>query len=341
MKDAGLVRISDVHFTAAEHQPQQKNGEFQLDGSPHNNPEPEERLEADGDEERAPIQGTEQNKHVKNGTHQKPGSASRGQKQAEQPAQAQPAQAQPQALPPQQQKKDRPSRETAKEGAQRGRPPKNKESGKGGARTKRGQHATVEPAGPSDAPSPTQAVPAVPSVSSLTSTSLTSVPVSSPIPLAEGPTTNQAPPQVPPDGVVPPTLPPNPPAMQPPSTPQPHIQQSFPPGPQPQHPLQPPAKMLSPSASSQAPPLLPGSPLSASAPGDMVVLVEYKGLHYKLRGPFGSMDRFRSLTRERVPVQGDFNYTFLDPEFEEMVVLQDIEDLQHKMKLRVLKTSDL
>jgi len=73
----------------------------------------------------------------------------------------------------------------------------------------------------------------------------------------------------------------------------------------------------------------------------MVVLVEYKGLHYKLRGPFGSMDRFRSLTRERVPVQGDFNYTFLDPEFEEMVVLQDIEDLQHKMKLRVLKTSDL
>ena len=76
-------------------------------------------------------------------------------------------------------------------------------------------------------------------------------------------------------------------------------------------------------------------PPQVPAATEIAVLVEYRGLNYKFKGPFPSIDHLKGLARERIGVQAPFELIHLDPQFQELVVLCDLEELVNKMKLRL------
>jgi len=81
----------------------------------------------------------------------------------------------------------------------------------------------------------------------------------------------------------------------------------------------------------------PSSPSYSSR--ELLLLVTYQDFNYRIKGTFFSIEQLKNIVKQQInrlkDRENEFELTFFDEEFGENVVLQNIEDLQNKMKLVV------
>jgi hypothetical protein len=73
-----------------------------------------------------------------------------------------------------------------------------------------------------------------------------------------------------------------------------------------------------------------------SGKSEMIILLEHRGLNFKFKGPFESVDHLKASVNMKLKISSPFELAYQDDLFDETVIVQDLEEIEHKRKYRVI-----